>query len=348
MRIAAASLDFAATHASASKFEVEERLQAWVGPRPREAAEPVPARSVVLSDAGRQALTLEQADSSAASAPVADDEMAADPRMELLKSIVEMMTGRSIRVMSAAELAVDASSQLAAPDAAAPEAAARQPDFGIEYDRRETRESSEETHFEARGTIRTADGRMIDFSVGLAMQRSETVTSSVSLRAGNAVSKDPLVINFGGSAASLRNQRFSLDLLGDGNKVDVPVLGQGSGFLVLDALGAGKVESGRQLFGPASGDGFADLAQYDSDASGWIDEADPVFGRLGVWTPDAHGGGAVVGLDAAGVGALYLGRTATPFTLKDGGEELGAIRTSGVFVGEDGRVGTLQQVDLKV
>jgi len=334
MKIEAASLAFAATHTSTSKFEVEERLQAWVGPRPREAAALVPARSVVLSDAGRQALSLEQADSSAASAPVADDEMSADPQMELIKSIIEMMTGRRIQVMSAAELAVDAASQLATPDAAAPEAAARQPDFGIEYDRRETRESSEETHFEARGAIRTADGRMIDFSVGLSMQRSETVTSSVSLRAGNAVSKDPLVINFGGSAASLRNQRFSFDLLGDGNKVDVPVLGQGSGFL--------------QLFGPASGDGFADLAKYDSDASGWIDEADPVFGRLGVWTPDAHGGGAVVGLDAAGVGALYLGRTATPFTLKDGGEELGAIRTSGVFVGEDGRVGTLQQVDLKV
>jgi len=338
MKIAAASLDFAATHTSASKLEVEERLRAWVGPRPRDTPEPLPARSVVLSDAGRQALSLEQADSSAASAPVADDETATDPQLGLIKSIVEMMIGRRIRVMSAAELAVDAAAQLAAPDASAPESAVRQPDFGIEYDRRETQESFEETHFEARGAIRTADGRMIDFSVGLAMQRSETVTSSVSLRAGNAVSKDPLVINFGGSAASLRNQRFSFDLLGDGNKVDVP----------LPCPSTGKVESGRQLFGPASGDGFADLAQYDSDANGWIDEADPVLGRLGVWTPDAQGGGAVVGLDAAGVGALYLGRTATPFTLKDGGEELGAIRSSGVFVGEDGRVGTLQQVDLKV
>ena len=117
-------------------------------------------------------------------------------------------------------------------------------------------------------------------------------------------------VNFGGSAASLRNQRFSFDLLGDGNKVDVPVLGQGSGFLVLDALGAGKVESGRQLFGPASGDGFADLAQYDSDASGWIDEADPVFGRLGVWTPDAQGGGAVVGRGGGAVRHRAAGRAA--------------------------------------
>jgi hypothetical protein len=179
------------------------------------------------------------------------------------------------------------------------------------------------------------------------MQRTETTSSSVSLRLGNAVSKDPLVINFGGNAASLQNQRFRFDLLGDGNKVDVPVLAQGSGFLVLDAVGAGKVESGRQLFGPASGDGFADLAKYDSDANGWIDAADPVFGRLGVWTPDAKGGGAVTGLGAAGVGALYLGRAATPFTLKDGAE-LGAIRSSGIYVAEDGRVGTLQQVDLKV
>ena len=119
------------------------------------------------------------------------------------------------------------------------------------------------------------------------------------------------------------------------------------GFLVLDAVGGGRVESGRQLFGPTSGDGFADLAAYDSDANGWIDEADPVFGRLGVWTPDAEGGGAVRGLAEAGVGALGLDRVATPFALKDG-VELGAVRSSGVYLRDAGGAGTLQQVDVVV
>ena len=116
---------------------------------------------------------------------------------------------------------------------------------------------------------------------------------------------------------------------------------------VLDAVGGGRVESGRQLFGPTSGDGFADLAAYDSDANGWIDEADPVFGRLGVWTPDAEGGGAVRSLAEAGVGALGLDRVATPFALKDGAE-LGAVRSSGVYLREAGGAGSLQQVDVVV
>jgi hypothetical protein len=72
-----------------------------------------------------------------------------------------------------------------------------------------------------------------------------------------------------------------------------------------------------------------------------------VFGRLGVWTPDAEGGGAVRSLAEAGVGALGLDRVATPFALKDG-VELGAVRSSGVYLREAGGAGTLQQVDVVV
>lgn len=341
MKIAAASLELAAFHHSSSKLEVEERLSAWVGRRQpsRTDGEGAQAsRNVLLSDAGRQALSGDKGVTVGASVPASGDGVENDPKLELLKAIVEMLTGEHINLMSASDVA---------PNGQSAGTAAPVPQFGIEYDRTETRQTSEETGFEASGTIRTADGQNIQFSVGLFMSRSETQTSSVSLRAGNAVSKDPLVVNFGGNAASLRNQRFKFDLMGDGKQVDVPVLGQGSGFLVLDAVGSGKVASGKQLFGPASGDGFADLARYDSDANGWIDEADPVFQRLGVWTPDAKGGGAVASLAATGVGALYLGHSATPFTLKDGAE-LGAVRSSGIYAREDGSVGTLQQVDLKV
>lgn len=341
MKIAAASLELAAFHHSSSKVEVEERLAAWVGRRQPSRADGEGAqasRNVLLSDAGRQALSGDKGVTVGASAPVSGDGVENDPKLELLKAIVEMLTGEHINLMSASDVA---------PNGQPAGAAAPVPEFGLEYDRTETRQTTEETGFEASGTIRTADGQDIQFSVGLFMSRSETQTSSLSLRAGNAVNKDPLVVNFGGNAASLRNQRFKFDLMGDGKQVDVPVLGQGSGFLVLDAVGSGKVASGKQLFGPASGDGFADLARYDSDANGWIDEADPVFQRLGVWTPDARGGGAVASLAGAGVGALYLGHSATPFTLKDGAE-LGAVRSSGIYAREDGSVGTLQQVDLKV
>ncbi len=340
MKIASADLNLSAAYLSTSRTEVAERLRAWVGARPTDDADRPTPRSVVVSNAARQALDLDNSAATEAAGKIDGEEADIDPRLALIKSIVEMMTGRRIEVMSMTDMATDLS---------AGQAAAPPPDFGIEYDRSETRETFEASTFEASGTIRTADGKDINFSVGLSMSRSETETSSVSLRAGNAaVSKDPLVINFGGNAASLTSQRFRFDLMGNGKDVDMPLLASGSGFLVLDAVGAGKVQSGRQLFGPASGDGFADLARYDSDGNGWIDEADPVFGRLGVWTPDAEGGGDVASLGERGVGAVYLGRSATPFTLKDGGAELGAVRSSGLWVSEDGAVGTVQQVDVNV
>ncbi len=341
MKIASADLSLSAAHLSTSRVEVSERLRAWVGARPTAEADRPTPRSVVVSNAARQALDLEKSAATDAAGKIDGEDADIDPRLALIKSIVEMMTGRRIEVMSATDMA---SGQIAdQPAAPLP------PDFGIEYDRTETRETFEASTFEASGTIRTADGKDINFSVGLSMSRSETETSSVSLRAGNAaVSKDPLVINFGGNAASLTSQRFRFDLMGDGKDVDMPLLASGSGFLVLDAVGSGKVESGRQLFGPASGDGFADLAAYDSDSNGWIDEADPVFGRLGVWTQAAKGGGDVARLGERGVGAVYLGHSATPFTLREGGADLGAVRSSGIWVSEDGTVGTVQQVDVNV
>lgn len=340
MKIASADLSLSAAHLSASRVEVSERLRAWVGARPTEDADRPTPRSVVVSNAARQALDLDKSAATDAAGKIDGEDADIDPRLALIKSIVEMMTGRRIEVMSTTDMATgEAASQPAPPP----------PDFGIEYDRTETRETFEASTFGASGTIRTADGKDIKFSVGLSMSRSETEISSVSLRAGNAaVSKDPLVINFGGNAASLTSQRFRFDLMGNGKDVDMPRLASGSGFLVLDAVESGKVQSGRQLFGPASGDGFADLAQYDSDGNGWIDEADPVFGRLGVWTPDAKGGGDVASLGERGVGAVYLGHSATPFTLKEGGADLGAVRSSGIWVSEDGTVGTVQQVDVNV
>ena len=338
MKISESSLELQASSLKATRLEVKESLSAWVG---QGAAVERGARAlpeVRVSEAAREAL---QADESAATGAAAED-APLDPKLELVRAIVEMLTGRSIRVLSSEDIQADA-----APEASEGQGGGRA-EFGIEYSRSETIEHYEAASFEAAGRVRTADGRELSFSLSLSMERYESETRSFRLQAGSAPAKDPLVVNFAADAASLRSQRFSFDLLGNGQEVDMPLLGEGSGFLVLDALDSGRVESGQQLFGPASGDGFADLARHDSDANGWIDEADPVFSRLGVWTPDAKGGGEVVSLSDARIGALYLGRVATPFTLKEGGEDLGAVRSSGIYAREDGGVGTLQQVDLKV
>lgn len=342
MKVDSARVTLAASHQAETRVEVSDRFKAWVGARPSSRDEQPPSRAVVLSDAARQALDLDKA---LATASASEGEDSLDPKLEFLKTLVEALTGQEIRLVSSTDLEAAALPGAAAAreGEAAPPAA-----FGVEYDRSETRSERETLQFDAGGTIRTADGREIGFRLSLSMSRTETETRSFSFRAGNAVSKDPLVINFDGSGASLSSQRFRFDLMGDGRQVDMPTLRQGSGFLVLDALESGQVTSGRQLFGPASGDGFADLARYDSDANGWIDEADPVFNRLGVWTPDAQGGGAVSSLAGSGVGALYLGRAAGDFSLKEDGAALGKVRSTGVYLREDGSAGALQQVDVAV
>jgi len=126
-------------------------------------------------------------------------------------------------------------------------------------------------------------------------------------------------------------------------------LGSASGYLAIDNNADGRINDGSELFGTRSGDGFADLARFDSDGNHWLDEADPVFDSLRVWQHDAGGKDILSTLRDKGVGALYLGSTETPFALTDKENRLLAqIRASGVYLKEDGRAGSLQQIDLAV
>jgi hypothetical protein len=103
------------------------------------------------------------------------------------------------------------------------------------------------------------------------------------------------------------------------------------------------------LFGAQSGDGFADLARHDADGNQWIDENDAVFDRMRIWSPSDEGNATLTTLKQRDVGALYLGRLATPFELRTAGNDsLGALRSTGVFLTEGGQPGTLQQIDLTV
>ena len=205
----------------------------------------------------------------------------------------------------------------------------------------------ERTAVSADGLVKTADGREIAFNLDLAMCRDFSCTREVK-ESGKIVFRDPLVINFDGKAADLTATRFSFDLDADGVAESLPTLARGSGFLVFDVDRDGRIQDGRELLGATgahAGDGFADLARHDADHNGWIDEADPAYAALGVWFPD----GKITPLKEAGVGALNLASAWSPFALKDEDNVArGQIWRTGVYLAEDGRVGSLQQVDLAV
>jgi hypothetical protein len=263
------------------------------------------------------------------------------------------LTGKDIEVFDARELepAQPPPDLPQAPSTANAANARPAAGWGVEYDRHESYTETEQTHFSASGTVQTADGREISFRVELSMSRSYHEESDVRLRLGDAArqQKDPLVLNFAGNAAQLLDQRFSFDLDADGTAENINRLAAGSGFLVFDRNGDGKANDGSELFGTKSGDGFADLARLDEDGNGWIDENDAAYASLSLWTPDAAGAGSLQGLKAANVGALALAHVATPFALKDDGNTTqGEIRSTGLYLRENGSVGTVQQVDLSV
>lgn len=209
----------------------------------------------------------------------------------------------------------------------------------------------EETSFDAKGIVKTADGRELDFNIGLTMSRSfeEYTKETGSYSTFEAMLMDPLVINLDTCAAEVSDQKFYFDLDADGTEDEVAMLSKGSGFLALDINGDGEINDGSELFGTKSGDGFKDLAKYDKDGNGWIDEADEVFDRLKIFCINEDGTSTQYSLKDKGVGAIYLGNANTQFSVTNAENNVNAmIRKTGLFLYESGSAGTVQHVDLKV
>mgnify|MGYP000894269991 FL=1 len=227
-------------------------------------------------------------------------------------------------------------------------ALARPQGWGLKYDRYEYQRESEKMSFSSTGSVTTADGRVINFNLSFSVSREFIREEIISIRAGDALI-DPLVINFKNSSAALgdRNYRFDIDM--DGEPDTIAFTGYGSGFLALDLNSNGIIDDGSELFGPRSGNGFEELAAWDEDNNGWIDENDEIFSRLRIWTVDEAGNKTLLALGQVGVGAIYLGNVQSEFGLKtQTNEQLGQIRRSGIFLKENGEVGTIQHVDLIV
>lgn len=355
MKIASATMELSASHMKLQQHELYESFRMRSGdrrpdfgdskPMPVIAVQPRP--QIQLSDAGRTA------QSSEASGIQSSLEAAErDPNLRMIRAMVAMMTGHEVDIFDAADLASAAPpvDVQAPPPPANTTSTAQRAGFSAEYERYESYTEIEQTNFEASGVIKTEDGMEIAFSLSLSMTYIHHEESSTTIQFGDARKKqDPLVINFNGPAAQLSSQRFKFDLNSDGQNEDINFAAGGSGFLALDRNGDGRINNGSELFGANSGNGFAELAAFDDDQNGWIDENDRAYAQLRVWTRDAAGNDTLATLRQANVGAISLGRAETPFDLKDSANALqGQIRSSGIFLQEDGRAGTIQQVDLTV
>lgn len=361
MKIAESAIQLASSHTAIQYQERQESLTVWKNGKEAKRAEhknvkehalkhqaqqlAKEASKVSLSQAAQQRVA-EVPESSESVVPGEAEKLMSDLNMRILKALFERLTGRHFRTIDAvAAQQAQAAEETTTPPAEQP--AGNQNDWGLLYEHREVYHESETTQFAAQGVVTTADGQQIEIGIEMNMSRSFTSVVEETLQAGEVRLKDPLVLNFDGSAAQLTQKTFSFDIDADGSDDQVAFVGPRSGLLALDANSDGAINDGKELFGALSGDGFADLAVYDGDQNGWIDENDTIFSQLRIWMKTASGEDQLFALAEKGVGAIYLGRVDTPFSIKDTENALqGQVRATGLFLHEDGRVGAMQQLDL--
>lgn len=367
MKIAQSAIQFYSERNSIEKHQKRESLTTWKpggdehtvvqanGGQGQELE--VPQSMSILVESSKVTLSQQAITSRSVGAiesPVSEEkELMVNLNLRILQSMIERLTGKRVRLFvppsqqplneipQAAEVG-----SATVPAAVEGEEGQAPSQGGLIYEYYESQYESESTSFAANGKIVTEDGQEIDFSVDLNMSREFFSEERLTIRAGDAL-KDPLVVNFSGTAAELSQTKFSFDIDNDGTDNQISFLTPGSGFLALDKNGDGTINNGSELFGPVSGNGFQDLAAYDSDDNKWIDENDSIYNRLRVWTKDSAGNDSLFALGEKGIGAIYLGAANTLFSMTDAENNLlGQVQSTGVFLQENGGVGTVQQIDL--
>ncbi|MGP1665283.1 MAG: hypothetical protein ACTS5I_05100, partial [Rhodanobacter sp.] len=241
MIISSSNLQLSGSHSYLEAHSRRESLSMWRdGPGGRQQIDVESSNDTVRLQASSDQLTLSQealrqppaapvvwanlpkVDSAAAvrkaDATVPDAE---ELKLALLRLLVEKFTGHSIRVFDAGGITAAAQAppppQSPSPAIDAPAAAPAndRAGWGMTYNFEETHREHEATQFTAKGIVHTADGKEIQLSLELNMSREFVSHTRLSVRTGDAL-KDPLVINFGGNAAQLTQDKFSFDLDADG------------------------------------------------------------------------------------------------------------------------------------
>ncbi len=204
----------------------------------------------------------------------------------------------------------------------------------------------EALQFSGEGMVKTEDGKTIQFDFNLVKEQEVATISHAHYTEQPTPMIDPLILDLDGEGFQ-SNDNFLFDLDSDGILDRILQPSQGSGFLAYDRNGDEMINDGTELFGTVSGNGFADLSQYDLDHNNWIDENDTIYQDLSVWQVGDEGRMTRKTLQEEEVGAIFLGSVTTPMSiLAANGAFTGQMRQGGLFLTEAGEARTIHQVDL--
>lgn len=348
MRISQSDVQLQAQSQSFQKTSITESLRTWRD-QGVNTQEVIPNNGAFLdiSDAGAEiakASVNEISETEDSLFELSDKDKA---KIRLIQDFVYSLTGKRVKFVMPEKINKANVMKLQQQEAAHGEGP-RRLGWGIDYQRHEVRIEKEAMSFSSSGSVTTEDGRQIQFQTNLSMSREFVQETHISFKAGDAM-VDPLMLNLNNTAQLLGGKSISFDLDADGSKENIAFAAPGAGFLALDINENGQIDDGTELFGTQSGNGFADLALHDSDGNNWIDENDPIFDKLRIWSMNDAGDLELTAIGKAGVGAIYLGSVASPFSLKTAdNQDLGRIARSGVYLMESGEAKTIQHVDIAI
>ncbi len=264
------------------------------------------------------------------------DDLLNDPRLAPLIRLIEDITGKPVRVFSGQlyKQPNDVTQSLA-PSASLPPS---------QDDSIQTQESWSLIAFSAAGRITTSSGLQLDIQLDFSIEQYQF--TQIDRQTENKPPKDPLLLNLGKGPIGLSSRTVEIDLNQDGLADKLPMPEPGAGYLVADRDGDNQV-SNTELLGSSTGQAFAELAAMDNDRNGWIDENDAAFSQLKVWMQSDNGRLLLKGLKDAGIGALSVTSTYSPFNIKDNqNNTMAMVQQSGFFLLESGQALNMHQIDL--
>lgn len=190
------------------------------------------------------------------------------------------------------------------------------------------------------GELQLNDGSSISFALDFSMELSWARYSYTEQQV-----QDPLLVSLSGSPVQLTGNSTAFDLLANGDKIKLPQLAAQQYYLAYDRNQDQQVNNGTELFGPRTGQGFAELAEFDDNSNGFIDPSDDIWQYLYLWRPEQ----SLLSMQQAKLGAVSITSVATAMPLHNMKNELsGQLQRSGLAFTDDAKPVLVQQIDLVV
>ena len=201
----------------------------------------------------------------------------------------------------------------------------------------------QELNFEMQASFEL-EGKQLAVNFAFSLASEHTSYSSVEMSA--RALKDPLIVQFGEQSLGHITDNVLFDINQDEKLDELPIFSGDVGYLVFDKNNNQQADSGNELFGPQTGNGFYELAKLDSDENGLIDANDDVFSQLYVWQPQQ---GVLISLQDANIKAIHFSAIDTPFSFYDDeGEIVAQLRQSSFLISETGQARGVHQVDVRI